>query len=80
MLDEHAKGGAPVADVVLAMYSVALMHQHAHNRIADDCRSKVPDMHFLGHIWSRVVNCSDSGFLDCNSQSVVWKKIPQPCS
>jgi hypothetical protein len=61
VLDEHAEGRAPVADVVLADDGVADELQHAHQRVADDRGAQVADVHLLGHVRRRVVHHRDLG-------------------
>ena len=50
VLDEHAERGAPVADVVLPDDVVAEVLERAGQRVADDRRAQVPDVHLLGHV------------------------------
>ncbi len=56
VLEEHAEGGAPVAQVVLADDVVAEELQHAHDGVADDRRAEVADVHLLGHVGRGVVD------------------------
>ena len=56
VLDEHAERAAPVADVVLADHGVAEELEHPHERVADDRRAQVPDVHLLGDVGRRVVD------------------------
>jgi hypothetical protein len=56
VLDEHAEGGAPVADVVLAHGRVAELLEGAHDRVADDGGAQVADVHLLGDVRRRVVH------------------------
>ena len=50
VLDEHAEGRAPVADVVLAQHGVAEEAEDAGQRIADQGAAQVADVHLLGHV------------------------------
>jgi hypothetical protein len=56
LLDEHAEGRAPVADVVLRDDRVADRGEHAVEAVADDRRAEVPDVHLLGHVRAGVVD------------------------
>jgi len=56
MLDEHSERRAPIADVVFAHHSVADGLKHAHERIADDRRAQMTNVHLFGHVWCRVVD------------------------
>ena len=54
--DQHAELGAPVADVVLADHAVTEVGQQPCQRVADDGRAQVPDVHLLGQVGRRVVD------------------------
>ena len=56
MLDEHAEGRPPVADVVLPEHGVALEGQDAGQRVADGRGAQVADVHLLGHVGRGVVD------------------------
>ena len=56
VLDEHAERAAPVADVVLADHSLAGERQQAAQRVADDRRAQVADVHLLGDVGCGVVD------------------------
>ena len=56
MLDEHPEGAPPVADVVLADHGVAGELVEPHQRVTDDRRAQVADVHLLGDVRSRVVD------------------------
>ena len=50
VLDQHAERRAPVADVVLPDDGVTGEVEHAGQRVADDRRPQVADVHLLGHV------------------------------
>jgi hypothetical protein len=56
VLDEHAELGAPVAEVVLPDHVCAEEAEDAGQRVADDRRAQMPDVHFLGHVRRGVVD------------------------
>src|SRR5699024_12867222 len=56
LYDEHAEGGAPVTDVVLADDRVAEEFVGAGQGVADDGGAQVADVHLLGHVRRRVVD------------------------
>ncbi len=56
VLDEHAERRAPVADVVLADDVVPQVLESASDRVADDGRAQVPDVHLLGDVGRGVVD------------------------
>ena len=56
VLNEHAEGCAPVADVVLAPHVVTEEPEHAGERVADERAAQVSDVHLLGDIRRRVVD------------------------
>ena len=56
VLDEHAEGCAPVTDVVLPDDVVAEVLEGAGQRVADDGRAQVPDVHLLGDVGRGVVD------------------------
>ena len=56
VLNQHAEWCAPVTNVVLAKHRISNKLEHSHNGIADDCGTQMPNVHFFGNVWSRVVN------------------------
>ena len=56
MLDEHAELQTPVADVVLPRDRVTDEGQRPHQRVADDRRTQMTDVHLLGDVRRRVVD------------------------
>ncbi len=63
MLDEHPERRAPVADVVLSKHGVPLKREHARDRVTDDRRPQVTDVHLLRHVRPRVVDHDSLGCL-----------------
>ena len=63
VLDQHPEGGAPVADVVLPDDGVAEVLEGAGERVADDRRAQVADVHLLGDVGRGVVDRDDLGRL-----------------
>ena len=59
-VEDHAELGAPVADVVVADDLVAEEPRDAAERVADDRRADVADVHRLGHV--RRGEIDDHGF------------------
>ena len=56
MLNQHAKRGAPVADVIFANNTVSNKLQHAHQRITNHRAAQMPNVHFFCHVWRRIVD------------------------
>ena len=56
VLDEHAERRAPVTDVVLPDDVVPEVLEGASDRVADDGRAQVPDVHLLGDVGRGVVD------------------------
>ena len=56
VLDEHAEGRPPVADVVLAPHVVTEEAEHAGQGVPDQRAAQVADVHLLGHVGRRVVD------------------------
>jgi hypothetical protein len=62
MLDQHAERRAPVADVALADHLVARELEHARERVADDRRAQMADVHLLRDVRRGVID--DDAILD----------------
>src|SRR6185503_5859762 len=62
VLDQHAERSAPVADVVLANHLVARELEQPRERVADDRRAHVSDVHLLRDVRRRVID--DDAILD----------------
>ena len=45
--DQHAKLRSPIADMIVSDYMMAKKPQRARDRVADDSRTNVTDMHGL---------------------------------
>ncbi len=56
VLDQHPERRAPVAEVVAPDHLVAEELPQAHDRVPDDRRAQVPDVHLLGHVRADVVD------------------------
>ena len=56
VLDEHAEGRPPVADVVLPDHGVAGEGQHPAQGVADDGGAENAGVHLLGHVGRGVVH------------------------
>ncbi len=56
VLDQHAERRAPVADVVLRHDVVPRERKQARERVADDRRAQMADMHLLRDVRRRVVD------------------------
>ena len=54
--EQHAELGPPVAHVVLANHVVTQEFQRSYDCIADDGRTQVPHVHFLGQVRGGVVH------------------------
>ena len=65
VLDQHAEGRPPVADVVLPPHVVAQEPEHAGQRVADQRAAQVADVHLLGHVRGRVVDHDRLGVRRC---------------
>ena len=71
VLDEHAERRPPVADVVLPDHLVAEVLEGPHQRVADDRRAQVSDVHLLGHVGRGVVDRDDLPVLGGYAEAVV---------
>jgi len=56
VLDEHAKLGAPIADVVEPVHLMSAKLQDSACRLANDGRTKMANVHLLRNVWRREVN------------------------
>ena len=63
VLDEHAERRAPIADVVLPNDVVPRELEQPRERVADDRRAQMPDVHLLRDVRRRVVD-DDAFFVD----------------
>src|SRR5690625_6129347 len=75
MLDEHAEGGAPVADVVLADHLVTELLQGACEGVTDDGGAQVTDVHLLGDVRCGVVEHHGARGLRGRSQALVGGEL-----
>ena len=65
-IDDHPKLRAPVPEVIVGDGFVAEEPKYLGNRIADNGRSDVSNVHGLGDVWGGEVD--DVGFRVCNSR------------
>ena len=73
--DQQPKLSAPIAQVIVAHHVVTNERQNPRDRIADDRRTQVPNMHLLGDVRAREVD-DDLGHLVDGRHSVACS-IPQ---
>ena len=77
VLDEHPEGGAPVADVVLPHDVVPEVLESAGQRVADDRRAQVADVHLLGDVGRRVVDRDVLALLERHTDALVGRHVLQ---
>ncbi len=56
VLDQHAERRPPVADVVGPQHVLPEEAVEAGERVANDGRAEVTDVHLLGHVGGRVID------------------------
>ena len=72
VFNQHAKGRAPVTNVIAGNNGVAHEPIETSERVTNDGGAQVPDVHLLRHIWRRVVNDNGSGLVDHgNTRSLI---------
>ena len=77
-LDEHPELRAPIAQVVLPDDGGAEVPEHASERVADDRRAQVPDVHLLGDVRRRVVDDDAAALLgEVDSEPLAGQAQPE---
>ena len=77
VLQQHAEGRAPVADMVFPDDLVALQFQQADQAVADYGRPQVADVHLLGRVGGGVVHYHGQGTKAPDDAEAMG---PKPCS
>ncbi len=77
--DEQAELRAPVAEVIVADHVVADRAQEPTDRVADDRRAEVSDVHLLGDVRARVVDDDLLGRVDLlDAEALVREVVREP--